>query len=531
MGESAFLRRSFSSPSESSREPKEGDPCRVLGESISFGRFMSEPLAWEKWSAFTQNRYLEEVERYSKPGSVAEKKAYFEAHYKKKAAERAAALLEAANVETTYEAVTESVVNEEKNCNVSSMDSEFEKRESLVDDPLEIDVQNTDYCTNETESNSCVDRDEKECSVGSCNPIEIPNLSEKNEVNMHSQDVVCQNITASTSKQKLANSSPRTSSKQVTPIKTRNGSNLASRCKNFMQDLVDKKSAKSIHMSIHFSSCAGENSKPVSPFRQKIISSKDLTASPFRQKIISSKDLTASPKVFAASSTSQIKTKASVNGVVKRPPNLKSENRSSKAILNKSVAEGTTLDRKQNCLSPNNSKSSGGRGSKSQSSIITSPFRFKSDERAAKRKEARLYSMRSSKKKEMQMRLKRSVNRQDSSCERISSAQGKTSHDVMKVRQSTLLKSKPNEDLCSASQLPTGHIKKIPLRQPRSPTLGRLATPNKICDATSQSSDNKENSKCVENNRPTIRSLASRFQKNNAHENATPNIQSSTVKR
>ncbi|KAM6589507.1 hypothetical protein CsatA_012112 [Cannabis sativa] len=519
MGESAFLRRSFSSPSESSREPKEGDPCRVLGESISFGRFMSEPLAWEKWSAFTQNRYLEEVERYSKPGSVAEKKAYFEAHYKKKAAERAAALLEAANVETTYEAVTESVVNEEKNCNVSSMDSEFEKRESLVDDPLEIDVQNTDYCTNETESNSCLDRDEKECSVGSCNPIEIPNLSEKNEVNMHSQVVVCQNITASTCKQRPANSSPRTSSKQVTPIKTRNGNNLASRCKNFMQDLVDKKSAKSIHMSIHFSSCTGENSKPVSPFRQKIISSKDLTASPFRQKIISSKDLTASPKVFAASSTSQIKTKASVNGVVKRPPNLKSENRSSKAILNKSVAEGTTLDRKQNCLSPNNSKSSGGRGSKSQPSIITSPFRFKSDERAAKRKE--FYEKLEEKRNADEAEKKRQQTR----------FQGKTSHDVMKVRQSTLLKSKPNEDLCSASQLPTGHIKKIPLRQPRSPTLGRLATPNKICDATSQSSDNKENSKCVENNRPTIRSLASRFQKNNAHENATPNIQSSTVKR
>ncbi|KAK3009315.1 hypothetical protein RJ639_013751 [Escallonia herrerae] len=53
--------------------------------SISFGRFESESLSWERRSSFSHNRYLEEVERYSKPGSVTEKKAYFEAHFRKKA--------------------------------------------------------------------------------------------------------------------------------------------------------------------------------------------------------------------------------------------------------------------------------------------------------------------------------------------------------------------------------------------------------------------------------------------------------------
>jgi hypothetical protein len=61
---------------------------------VSFGRFTTESLAWEKWSTFSTNRYVEEAERYSKPGSVAEKKAFFEAHYKKLAAQKAAALLE-----------------------------------------------------------------------------------------------------------------------------------------------------------------------------------------------------------------------------------------------------------------------------------------------------------------------------------------------------------------------------------------------------------------------------------------------------
>ncbi|KAK8636776.1 hypothetical protein V6N13_124514 [Hibiscus sabdariffa] len=53
--------------------------------SISFGRFANEPLSWERKSSFSHNRYLEEVEKCSKPGSVIEKKAYFEAHFRRKA--------------------------------------------------------------------------------------------------------------------------------------------------------------------------------------------------------------------------------------------------------------------------------------------------------------------------------------------------------------------------------------------------------------------------------------------------------------
>ncbi|KAI4383571.1 hypothetical protein MLD38_009392 [Melastoma candidum] len=90
MGESACLRRSFSNPSSSSSSFPEfnqgGDPLRALTESVSFGRFVSEPLHWEKWSAFSSNRYLEEAERFSKPGSVAQMRAFFEAHYRRKAA-------------------------------------------------------------------------------------------------------------------------------------------------------------------------------------------------------------------------------------------------------------------------------------------------------------------------------------------------------------------------------------------------------------------------------------------------------------
>lgn len=52
--------------------------------SISFGRFETEPLSWERRSSFSRNRYLEEVEKCSTPGSGIKKKEYFEAHFKKK---------------------------------------------------------------------------------------------------------------------------------------------------------------------------------------------------------------------------------------------------------------------------------------------------------------------------------------------------------------------------------------------------------------------------------------------------------------
>ncbi|PNX89861.1 hypothetical protein L195_g045983, partial [Trifolium pratense] len=101
---------------------------------------MTESLAWEKWSSFSHNRYVEEAERFSKPGSVAQKKAFFEAHYKKLAAQKAAAaaLLEEQNnadaqnnvtdnnenIDSPKSSTYEVVVKEEEDAKVLSLVSE-----------------------------------------------------------------------------------------------------------------------------------------------------------------------------------------------------------------------------------------------------------------------------------------------------------------------------------------------------------------------------------------------------------------------
>ncbi|XP_042001492.1 protein WVD2-like 7 isoform X2 [Salvia splendens] len=97
MGDSACLMHGFSyTGAHIPNQSWQGNSKSFLSESVSFGRFVSEPLSWDKWSTFPHKKYVEEAASYAQPGSVAEKKAFFEAHYKKIAAQKAAAEAEAA---------------------------------------------------------------------------------------------------------------------------------------------------------------------------------------------------------------------------------------------------------------------------------------------------------------------------------------------------------------------------------------------------------------------------------------------------
>ncbi|KAK1438795.1 hypothetical protein QVD17_04606 [Tagetes erecta] len=64
---------------------------KMMQGSITSCEFMSDSLASEKWSNVCKKRYVEEAKSYTQPGSVAEKKAFFDAYYKKIAAQKAAA--------------------------------------------------------------------------------------------------------------------------------------------------------------------------------------------------------------------------------------------------------------------------------------------------------------------------------------------------------------------------------------------------------------------------------------------------------
>ena len=84
--------------------------------SISFGRFELESLSWERRSSFSHNRYLEEVEKYARPGSVTEKKAYFEAHFRRKALLRQAEKEGSGSENGSYESTTYEENNDRSWC-------------------------------------------------------------------------------------------------------------------------------------------------------------------------------------------------------------------------------------------------------------------------------------------------------------------------------------------------------------------------------------------------------------------------------
>lgn len=113
----------------------------ALQVSVSFGRFENDSLSWERWSSFSPNKYLEEVEKCATPGSVAQKKAYFEAHYKKIAARKAELLAQEKEVQK------DSFRSEEQNgidlcgngnVKVCETDSEFSTTKEHVKQEIEI---------------------------------------------------------------------------------------------------------------------------------------------------------------------------------------------------------------------------------------------------------------------------------------------------------------------------------------------------------------------------------------------------------
>uniref|UniRef100_A0A5B6ZZH4 TPX2 C-terminal domain-containing protein n=1 Tax=Davidia involucrata TaxID=16924 RepID=A0A5B6ZZH4_DAVIN len=539
MGEfSACLTRSFSHPSDTSREAKEGDPLRALGESISFGRFMSESLAWEKWSAFSHNRYLEEVEKFSKPGSVAQKKAYFEAHYKKIAAKKAAALLEQEN-EAANNSPKSNIMDDIHHN--SSMDSELAKSECHVTvvetqvkeasstEPVDANGYNLNIERNKLETSKVQGAESTIGHVITESPIQVELSNQIENVENHSKiiathqeekalkDAANQGDSTSTIKKNKASSSSkltysgasklRSPAKLTTPIQDMKEENATPNSKKSARDFLDKKRStpKSLHMSINFSSHAGETSKTSSPILQKLGNSRIV-----RTFVKTSKD---------SLTLQRNPTKVSVTGVSKRSSvTPQPENRRTKTLLDRSVSGSRTVNEKLQSLSRDRLESSSACGSKAKSPIISSSFIFRSGERVAKRKE-------------FFQKLEEKLNAKEAEKVQLQTkSKEKAEKDFKKMRQNIGFTDKPITIIPHETESPNNHMKKIPLTRPRSPKLGRKPTPRMVQDTSShprwRPPVKTDGSKHVtgKNNRTPTCSINSPPKKN-THENASPNIQ------
>ncbi|XP_027153292.1 protein WVD2-like 7 isoform X3 [Coffea eugenioides] len=407
MGESsACLLRSFSQPSQTSQESPEGDPLRrALTSSVSFGRFVSESLVWEKWSSFNQNRYLEEAEKYSKPGSVAEKKAYFEAHYKKIAARKAAPLLEQQSAAVDNTAVVNMLNGDHDDSPPTEMEPAQEHEHAKIEEVLAEDTIKTSVVFPVDANQQTLPKERtiestqsKEVELATEHPIFVENEVETSnqfqvsmnshdniEVKTHSEDACIMGDSASSEKKEAALSSGKLSkhdkksktqsfTKSKIPIYPTKDGYLSTSKKTENQSLERKRSTpKSLHMSINFTSHAYDLNKISSPASKKNVDSRL-----FKGVAQTSKE----------SSNQRTSTRASVSGISKRlsaVPQLNKER--TNALLDQSVSCSTSRDRIPKSPLVHISKSKLTPESKAQPPAASSSFSLRSEERASKRKE------------------------------------------------------------------------------------------------------------------------------------------------
>ncbi|PHT34526.1 hypothetical protein CQW23_26326 [Capsicum baccatum] len=397
---------------------------------------MSESLAWEKWSSFTRNRYLEEVEKYARPGSVAEKKAYFETQHKKAAAIKAALLLEQQNAAvdessdlnvidqnndhftvnseltgTSSYVGIEETHGEEGELNVTTQTIDDSQKESKFtvngsygdseeaqgeQDHLYVTDSDLDHCTMRFElpengSHMGIEEvqgngDNNTTTCGSYPIHEEINLETAETENSIKQSYSAENELKSLNQPENVivenaamggdfESSKFTSRvKPVTALQPILTDKSAPSSRKNGKVLIDKKlsNPKSRHMSIKFFSHRKETKK---------------TLSPILEKIVNSRLVRSITKTSGDSKVQQTSTLASVSGISKylsETPQreiIRDRTKPNKSLCRSRKEEGESLSHSGN-IKPINKH-----GNIACSPTVFSPFSLRSEERAAKRRE------------------------------------------------------------------------------------------------------------------------------------------------
>ncbi|KAL6547478.1 hypothetical protein OROMI_023199 [Orobanche minor] len=465
---SASLPRSCSQFSPTSSEEKKGNnPLgRALTTSISFGRFMSESLDWGKWSSFTHNRYLEEVEKYSKPGSVAEKKAYFEAHFKRR---RAAALLEQQNAAANNLTETNTEFNV-KDTSSSDLDSDLGESYAVIketkDGEVGINSPVIPVDQNDSYDHSIENEMVTLLPVLVESPVELGTKHLENDERISDiapakEDKTCnkdddsiKSNSASSSEKKFEASSSKlltnnfASSKYeptIIPREIRNRVKTQDSKKTDIESSNKKRSyMASLHMSINSASCS---QKATSPGLPKIVLNSRLIGDP--------------AKKYKNSRVPQTSTRASVNGIFKYHSAAPSAENRTVTPQGDSNSVRRTVDFKAQSPSTNYAKSSNTFEGKARLPTASSPFIFKSEERAAKRKEF-------FQKLEQKLKLKET--------ERQELHQVKARSTFKGLRNPLLSKAKENTEVSPRTELPCNLTKKIPSAIPPFPEIEERAS-------------------------------------------------------
>ncbi|XP_050232317.1 protein WVD2-like 7 isoform X4 [Mercurialis annua] len=479
----------------------QGNPVHSFGQSVSFGRFTSESLDWEKWSSFSHNRYVEEAERFSRPGSVAQKKAFFEAHYKNLAARKAAALLEQANANKVPDHEHSS---EFQDCETKDLDKLTANSDQDLDEPepgfddddnghdLDLEMGDSESCKEEgvaplTAESRAVEEDG--VKVESPSQFDVAeNLEEVKEIELSGSKLMEKPLlkdfiskgenSASISRKKPAVSSlkslmtgrpsklPCSPAKPAAPFRARKENNATPINKVPATDSMDRKkiTPKSTHKSMNFT--------PVREINR-------LTSTIIRK--IDNSRVGSNSKASKDCSTPL------------RTPTMVSRLRESKHPL----------------ATPRSEK----RRNKSQSPSTSTPFSLRTEERAARRKQKleEKFNTNQAEKVQLQATLKEMAET-----------------EIKKLRRTLCFKARPLPNFYKESKALKNDMDKDALTQLESPNPGRTPI-HSMAQTTSDPSQkpsvkNSDSKQITGKKSHNPRSLASRLREI-TRENTSPNIQ------
>lgn len=534
MGESTCLMNSLSFASGMPNEANNhGNHVHALGDSVSFGRFTSESLAWEKWSAFSHKRYVEEAKSYAQPGSVAQKKAFFEAHYKRVAAQKAAAAAALLEQETATAGSPKSQV-EERVCGTNHGAHDLEPKGIPNSHPPQTTVMNSKMAVNEehhqiitqnaskpidaNEHSSVVDlvKSETEKIVAAADlKIEellknTENLEEHVSVSEDSrtsqmdkpllksklntdQEVLQPKIRRKPATPSFRSSSigrkqsriPPSPAKYVASMHPRKENMVTPRTKNYTtMDPIDKKRSAPRSLYTLMNSVSVRESCKLNP--------------PAVRKIETTKPAHSTPKRCVTPSITPSKV---TNGVNKQPLATPSVKRRMETPVHPSAVGSKTPGQKWHIFSAV-SKSLSAYRNKMQSPTVSSPFTLRTEERAARRKQKleEKFNAKEAQKVQLQTTLKE-----------------KAETEFRRLRQSFCFKARPLPSFYNTFESPKSPIKKAPQAFPKSQTPSRISETSSIKKSSRRLWKNNDQN-------PSSHPLSSLTRRIN-HENVSPNIQ------
>ncbi|CAJ2666068.1 unnamed protein product [Trifolium pratense] len=478
MGDSACLVQPFCYASGISNDSNENNTNHALGQSISFGRFMTESLAWEKWSSFSHNRYVEEAERFSKPGSVAQKKAFFEAHYKKLAAQKAAAaaLLEEQNNAAAQNNVIDNneIFKEEEDAKVLSLVSETScDLDSNVETCIVSESNKLEECEGKMEQevvlrNSMMVELEKRLQnvdtfqeqsekINATPPTKTPIL----KVSSLDQEVL-----ASTSKKKppvssfkLLKSNGTSKFTTTTPVKST--APISSKIDNFATPMSNKKSTRVDSTPATLSNADKKRPTPKKVNFTPIREFNRFTASVMKR--FESTRVGASSSKASKDSLTPLKTPTMASKEMQKHSSLTplTEKKRNKTPIDSSASRNHTAGPKWRLLSGEN---------KMRSPIISSPFGLRTEERAARRKKKLEEKFNANEVQKVQLHTK---------------LKEKAGTEIRKLRQSFCFQARPLPDFYKERKASNIETRKVPQTRYESPNARRYPILNMAESKTS----------------------------------------------